>query len=85
MGFWDSVGKAATALGSGVVDAAKENVVKTGNSKMSMPTRVTVNFINLLATATLRKQYTEGGAIRSILTSRGHIAEQINAKVRALL
>lgn len=85
MGFWDSVGKAATALGSGVVDAAKESVEKNRQFKDAYADKSDSELFNLLVTATRRKQIAEGAAIRSILTSRGHSSEQISAKVRALL
>lgn len=83
MGFWDSLGKAAAAVGSGAVDAMKETAEKNRQFKDAYAEKSDSQLFDLLASATRRKQIVEGGAIRSILTSRGYSSEEISAKVRS--
>ncbi len=85
MGFWDTVGKAAASAGKAAVDSAKEGMEKQRQFKDLYADKSDSELFSILANATRRKQIAEGGAVRSILSSRGYSSEDISAKVRSLI
>ena len=85
MGFWDTVGKAAASAGKAAVDSAKDGLEKQRQFKDLYADKSDSELFSILANATRRKQIAEGGAVRSILSSRGYSSEDISAKVRSLI
>ncbi len=82
MGFWDSLGKAASAVGNAAADAAKEAAEKKRQLADQYADRSDSELFDLLARATRNKSLVEGTAIRSLLRERGYDAEDISAKIR---